>query len=276
MNFPDWTPKWVAEEFRQDFSDIGVQENDWTGGDEQSRDWLVQVINSPDARIVWESLDKFPEREARLAELAAFIWSAHWGFGHVATKKSEREKIAKDARKHVAALVVSLDRMTKQDWFAMNSTVGSFVDVSVPKRVRNAVEDFHRIYNDDPDSPGYVPIDTLQRAMPAIQQVAKFFVGDAIWVDLQYHLLEGLCGSLDKWADSDAIVTKPDHPNAKRLYFLRSLTSSFVEAYGRPMRKETLALASVFFDCEGLDEAAISRLAPVRTRANTGGLVQAE
>jgi hypothetical protein len=72
------------------------------------------------------------------------------------------------------------------------------------------------------------------------------------------------------------MVTKPDHPNAKRLYFIRSLTRSFVEAYGRPMRKETLALTSIFFDCEGLDEAAMSRLAPVRTGVVSDELIQAE
>lgn len=67
-------------------------------------------------------------------------------------------------------------------------------------------------------------------------------------------------------ADVDTILKKPNSPNARRLYFLRRMTQSFTQVFGRerPHREATLRLACMFFDCEDLDEAAVSTLAPVR------------
>jgi hypothetical protein len=265
MEFPSWTPKWVVEEFDRHFSTAASSGEDWTVGDAQSREWIIQVINSPETRVVWQSLTKYSDREDRLAQLALSVWSARWGFGHDAIKRSDKAKIAKEARKHASALVECLNKLTVQDGFAMNSIVASFTELSISRRLPSEMRSFHEIWNEG-DSPNFVPADTLRRAAPAIHRIAANILSDALFYQAAYHLQGGLCGSLDKWAEREPTVTKPEHENAERLYFIRSLTNDFMEGYGRPMRKETLALASVFFDCDGLDEAAISRLAPVRKR----------
>lgn len=65
------------------------------------------------------------------------------------------------------------------------------------------------------------------------------------------------------WADEAQFLAKPNDPNANRLYFIRRLTSSFENQYKKPMRTATLLITSVYFNCEDIDEAALSRLAPV-------------
>lgn len=86
-----------------------------------------------------------------------------------------------------------------------------------------------------------------------------------------YHLLmrrlDWLFEAIDEaaeWvADTETVLKKPNDPNAKRLYFLRQVTKGLVGEFGSPCRAAALALASVYFDCSDLDEAAISKLAPV-------------
>lgn len=268
MDFPAWIPNWVVEEYRRDLSSEPGIDEDWGGDPEECRRLLDLVIESSKALVVWDSLGRYSERKDRLIELASFVWSAHWSFGHVAIKKSDKMRIAKDARKHARALAECLSMLTVQDGFLMNTIVSSFADESMSQQMTGRLREFHEIYNDR-DSHDFVPADTLRRAAPAIKRVASNVVSDALFGDFEHYILGGLCGSLDKWANRDPVVTKPEHENAKRLFFIRNLTHSFMGSYGRPMRKETLALASVFFECEGLDEASISRLAPVRKCENS-------
>ncbi|MGV8955570.1 MAG: hypothetical protein ACOH2M_31040 [Cypionkella sp.] len=70
------------------------------------------------------------------------------------------------------------------------------------------------------------------------------------------------CG--ERFQETDTVIKKPNDRNAKRLYFLRVLTSSLSAEFGSPCRGAALALASVYFDCSDLDEASISKLAPVK------------
>lgn len=76
-------------------------------------------------------------------------------------------------------------------------------------------------------------------------------------------ILSNLGDSAKNWARAPQYLAKPNHPNARRLFFIRTLTGDFLARYRRPMRKETLSIASLFFDCSDLDEATLSRLAPV-------------
>lgn len=78
--------------------------------------------------------------------------------------------------------------------------------------------------------------------------------------------LDTLIEAADWWADSKTILKKPNDPNALRLYFIRKLTDAFFREFKTPMRAATLAITSVYFSCEDIDEAALSRLAPVSVR----------
>lgn len=79
-------------------------------------------------------------------------------------------------------------------------------------------------------------------------------------------VLATLVSSGDWFADTKTIIKKPNDPNARRLYFLRVMTERLVSEFRSPCRGVALALASPFFDCSDLDEAAVSKLAPVRQR----------
>lgn len=262
MEYPSWIPEWVKAEFpevgRTDDGDIDSEER------QESREQMVRVIESPLTQVVWESLGKFNDRNDRLYKLGIAIWGGHWGFGHVATKKSERKRILANVRKSADFISDNIQRLTQQDAYALNSIVHQvFANDYVKENIGFETEWFHSIWNDQ-ESPNFVPVATLQASAPAIQQIGQNIAATLAFTDLPL-LLRGLCDALSQWADRPLPITKPDHDHARRLYFLRSVTDDFVREYGRPFRKETLALASVFFDCSGLDEASVSRIAPVRT-----------
>lgn len=86
-----------------------------------------------------------------------------------------------------------------------------------------------------------------------------------------YHLLmrelESLFSTIvqaaEQFSETETIIKKPNDKNAARLYFLRVMTRKFYSEFKSPCRAATLALASVYFNCDDLDEAAVSKLAPL-------------
>lgn len=75
-------------------------------------------------------------------------------------------------------------------------------------------------------------------------------------------LLEAMRSGISNWASTAPLIPKPEAANAARLRLIRELTAYFWTRYGTPLRAHTLAIASVFFDCSGLDESTIAKLAP--------------
>lgn len=85
-----------------------------------------------------------------------------------------------------------------------------------------------------------------------------------------YHLLmdrlddvfETLIESANWFESTETLVKKPNDENAPRLRFIRALNKKFCVEFRSPCRAAVLELASAYFDCGDLDEAAISKLAP--------------
>jgi hypothetical protein len=86
-------------------------------------------------------------------------------------------------------------------------------------------------------------------------------------MDCLPEVLETIADAAKWWKEDGAQpLAKPNHKNAKRLYFIRALTAYFFRIYDRPQRELTLRLTSVYFDCGDLEEAALSNLAPITKR----------
>lgn len=74
----------------------------------------------------------------------------------------------------------------------------------------------------------------------------------------------------DDLGEIESILKKPNDKNSDRMYFLRTMTNFFLEEFGGPLRSVTLSLTSIYFDCSDIDEASLSRLAPVPKHKLTG------
>lgn len=160
---------------------------------------------------------------------------------------SERKRIGDKIAKHAKGLSDALEAVLQRN--------GSFAYPFQPALSRfsvlAAVDDYETwkdFFADDPR-----PV--IHRARFAIYYAVTQALGD---------LLANLEWAADEFGQQQAKVSRPNNPNARRLYFLRFLTDRFMREVGAPCRRATLELASMFFDCSDLDEAAVSKLAPVR------------
>ena len=77
------------------------------------------------------------------------------------------------------------------------------------------------------------------------------------------ELLFALEDAAQMFVDLEPTVLRPGSQNARRLYFLRFMTRVLHRETGKPCRGIVLSLATMYFDCSDLDEAALSKLAPV-------------
>jgi hypothetical protein len=66
----------------------------------------------------------------------------------------------------------------------------------------------------------------------------------------------------DQWRNQESILKKPNDSNAARLYFIRKVSKRMYLGFGLPLREATLALTSVYFACDDLNEADLSKIAP--------------
>lgn len=75
-------------------------------------------------------------------------------------------------------------------------------------------------------------------------------------------LIEMIRDGVQDWANTVPLIPRPEAANARRLRLIRVLSDYFRRRYGTPLRSCVLAVCGVFFDCEGLDESTIAKLAP--------------
>ena len=101
--------------------------------------------------------------------------------------------------------------------------------------------------------------------------IARYAIYQMLYGSLP-ELLDTIIGAAEWWRESgEQALAKPNHKNAPRLYFIRSLTKSCMEIFGRPARELVLEIASVYFDCGDLSVADLSNLAPVRSKPKKSG-----
>lgn len=92
--------------------------------------------------------------------------------------------------------------------------------------------------------------------------LGEYVVADS-WLKETSERLKKLSQAAMHWGEQVQVLPRPRDPDAARLFFFRRLTAHFQKEYEQPLREQTLALASVFYECDKISTADISRLAPV-------------
>lgn len=78
------------------------------------------------------------------------------------------------------------------------------------------------------------------------------------------EILGALSVDAKNWGKMRPLVARPNKSNAARTYFIRHLTSYFIDEFNAPLRQQTLVLTGAFFDVSDLDASLISKLAPTQ------------
>ncbi|WP_374473407.1 hypothetical protein [Arenimonas sp.] len=173
--------------------------------------------------------------------------------------RANKDKLATDIQKtcrHLKALLESLHgtKEVMRDWpFEFQALIDDF-------GLRAADEYRERI---EPDS-------DLGQELAEDDGAPFHAVRGAIYTTLMdgtTEYLECLEQGAEFWKSADdQIIERPGHRHALRQYFLRKLIAFFRSSLGKPMHGPTLAIASVYFDCEGVTPADLSKLSPPKRR----------
>lgn len=163
------------------------------------------------------------------------------------TATGERRKIADGIQKHAQALQELLSKVQQKN----GSPAFPFQPMLSRYSVHWAAMDYLKWKSSSEDDPR----DVVHRTRFAIYNSVTEGLDD---------LLQVLSDSAKWFGENDAKISRPNNPNARQLYFIRALTEYMVTRFGTPNRRQVLELTQMHFDCPAIDEATISKLAPVR------------
>ncbi|HEX7325190.1 MAG TPA: hypothetical protein VF292_07535 [Rhodanobacteraceae bacterium] len=88
-----------------------------------------------------------------------------------------------------------------------------------------------------------------------------FFLGAAAATEDICGALQAIADAADAWSATKPTVARPSDPNAVRLFFIRTMTTAFREAFNTPLRASVAALANSVYACE-LTAQDVAKLAP--------------
>ena len=162
----------------------------------------------------------------------------------------ERRKIADGIQKHAQALQALLSKVQQKN----GSPAFPFQPMLSRYSVHWAAMDYLKWKSSSENDPGEVVHRT------------RFAIYNSVTEGLD-DLLQVLSDSAKWFGDNDAKISRPNNPNARQLYFIRALSEHMVAKFGAPNRRQVLELTQMHFDCPDIDEATISKLAPVRDAA---------
>lgn len=160
--------------------------------------------------------------------------------------KAERRALSEKIRGHCNALAELMEPFKRSDSWVMDGPFPAFFD-RLAKEVAARQPLICR-------APANEMRDTQYDRRHAMYRLLTEDLG---------MVLRAISEGAEEFAEQETLIKKPRDRNVKRLYFLRQLTSQMVQEFGSPCRAVVLSLASVYFDCSDLDEAAVSKLAPV-------------
>lgn len=169
--------------------------------------------------------------------------------------RSERRKVAQKIRHHSQELQLLLEGFQRDD---------GEPGIGWPFRAEFS-QVACRFADQEPDG-DWVALDL--RTSSHLKRARLFAIRDVLGVHWQ-QIFTAINAGADLLAEKETLIKKPGDRNARRLYFLRTISVRLMGEFGSPCRAVALALASIYYDCSDLDEAAVSKLAPVTTPVGT-------
>jgi hypothetical protein len=231
---PEWVPDWV-------WSSYIVGSYSLNGAD--------AIVASRECAAVWSAVARRVATPSR--PMAAKIFMRV----QIALDFSGSAAMGIAERKKRATRIINASKIIRDELERTHLSLLSVEEFARAKATREAI-----------DASGFVGNINLGVLGDGIC-TKSFLTGAGVAMgQIPFHL-DGLLEALEKdaiaWRES-VVVERPSKTTASRTYFIRYISKFFQKHYGTPLREATLALASVFFDCENLSVADIASIAPAR------------
>jgi len=216
---------------------------------------IKKLTRSPGYSELWESIASRPRRALGSVDDSEFE-TYFWSFILEALKGPEPiDKLTGTERKKIATNIAKASRMLATAWKNVASedrVLPVEFQVTFDSLACDAAAHEWELLHGN-----YVGTDANEKEMHSAQSSIYIFLSSGL-----PRLFEDLAFAADCVAKSKPVLAMPNDKNALRLYFIRKLTDWFFREFGKVLRGETLKIASIYFDCSDIDEAALSRLAP--------------
>ena len=260
---PQWVPSWIWAEY----SDVDF----FTRPDSEfDTKILRQILRDKDCAVVWITIDR---RKGKPTERRNLLFRARgWGedlillneaeqlfdailsaavfVGEKTIASAERRKIARNIRRHANALLAQLIILQNHCVGGGRSFPAAFdVQQQLAAQILcdRVIAENIKYGNKEWESEKFV-------------EAFKFGAACAMWSPNE--MLAGLVVASDQWQSTRPPVAQTNSADAKRLYFLRKMTSYFCHAYGTPLRECVAALTRCIYQCD-MDSATVAKLAPL-------------
>lgn len=252
-DFPQWAPKEIISEWEDKISEASYWHKRFPNlePDMTDADLIYRLISYEDMKRVWERLPKYkikPLQFSNMIQLSTlYIESKPY---NLAPKEYEQwlHDVKSLALKLSGLIEFSAyDSFLREKYFAKRNryVLSNMVEHAFKVLEPGVNIEAHRMsapeYKNWPDlNPG--SLSSNLRELAALES------------DAEVRLL-GI--------KSDSVrLDKPNHPNARRSYFIKKLTQLLREDAGKPLREIVTITAATVFDDQTITERQVIRIAP--------------
>ncbi len=254
-NFPSWAPKKVIMEWEEKLSDAEYWHERFPQlePDTSEADAIYRLLTYEDMKTVWQKLPKYnvkPSLFSSMVQLSSLYiqWKPH-----NLTPKEYKEWLV-DV-KETALKLKGLVELSDYDSFLSQKYLVKRNKHMMSSMVRNAAKlirpgiDVEDHLNSEPEYKRWPDLNPglLSRNLAELA---------ALKSDQEIGILSV------KGKTSSVHLDKPNHPNAKRSYFIKKLTQLLRESTGKPLREIVTITTATYFDDPSITERQVVRTAP--------------
>jgi hypothetical protein len=253
-NFPEWAPKQVISEWKEKVEEIEYwfKKFPTVEPETEEADLLVRLLTYEDMKGVWKKLAKYKIKPTLFSSMIQLSNSYIDAKPHNLTPKEYTDWL-----NDVKATALKLRNLVQHSDYDR-----IFQEAYLQKRQKLVLASIveHSIQVIRPD----VDIEEHKKTKPSYESwpdLAPGYLSEALnkIVTLDSDKDIGFVGSNSR---EPVKLDKPNHPNAKRSYFIKKLTQLLRDKTGQPLREVVTITAATVFDNPSLTERQIIRIAP--------------
>ncbi|MGL1102309.1 hypothetical protein [Vibrio vulnificus] len=253
-NFPEWAPNEVISEWEEKAKEIEYwyERFPTVEPETEDADLLARLLTYTDMRSVWERLPKYKIKPTLFSSMVQCSLCYIDIKPYNLTSREHEEWV--DEVRATASKLKSLIQFTDYDRI--------FQEKYLRKRQKLVLASMfeHSIQILRPE----VDPEEHEKTEPSYKS----------WPDLTPPLLSDVLSQIAKMESPNEVgllgtksrhsvrLDRPNHPNAKRSYFVRSLTQELRDKTGQPLRDIVTITTATVFDAPTLTERQIIRMAP--------------
>ncbi|MFY0676105.1 MAG: hypothetical protein JXR18_02355 [Neptuniibacter sp.] len=253
-NFPEWAPKQVIEEWEEKAEEIIYWQKRFPTLEPETEDadLLTRLLTYSDMKSVWERLPKYKLKPALFSSMVQSSLCYMTVKPHNLTP-NEYEAWLDDVRS-TALKLRSLVQFSDYDRIFQERYITKRQKHMMASIVEHSAQIFRLDFDAEAHKKTKPSYESWPDLMPsllsdALYQIATFESDDEV-------------GTLGIKHEKSIKLERPNHPNAKRSYFIKKLTQLMRKQTGKALRDIVTITTATVFDDPSLTERQVIRTTP--------------